>query len=210
MRRRVQPGSGSSLAFLRTRRSIAVPALTPLLAGHPYVVVGGVATALYMPARQTDDVDVLVTTSQYGEIERVLTAAGAQQMGPLALGGALGTRGFGWQLADGSEIDVLLSGSPWARDAVAHPSYDSNGVPIVALPYLVLMKLDAGRGVDIGDLSRMLGLADDEALEATRRVVRANLPDALEDLESLIQLGGLEVQAVSAEGTVAAHQPPGA
>ncbi len=171
-----------------------MPGLASILAGLPYVVVGGVATGAYMPARQTDDVHILVTAPTYPAVERALLAAGAERLGPLTMGGALGTRGFAWRLADGREADVLVSGSAWALDAVRHPNVDRQGLPIIALPYLVLMKLDAGRGVDGGDLSRMLGLADEEVLRATRRVVQANLPDALEDLESLIELGRLEMR----------------
>lgn len=198
MRRRLQPGSGSSVDFLKARRVVLVPGLTRLLAGHPFVVVGGVATSLYMPARHTDDVDILVTESAYPGVEAALVAANAERLGPLVLGGALGTRGVAWRLADGSELDVLVSGAPWARDAIAHPRYDAQHLPIIGFPYLVLMKLDAGRGVDVGDLGRMLGLAEDAALQETRSLVSAVLPGAREDLESLVELGRLELRPPSA------------
>lgn len=50
----------------------------------------------------------------------------------------------------------------------------------------------ASRGIDIGDLTRMLGAADEADLEEVRRVIRTHLSDAEGDLESLIQLGRLE------------------
>lgn len=56
------------------------------------------------------------------------------------------------------------------------------------------MKIRASRGIDIGDLGRMLGAADDAALNKTRGVIRRYLPDGVEDLESLIFLGKLEYQ----------------
>jgi hypothetical protein len=54
-------------------------------------------------------------------------------------------------------------------------------LPIIGLPYLVLMKLQASRGIDIGDLTRMLGGADETALRLVRRAVQDFLPDAVED-----------------------------
>ncbi|MBW4697466.1 MAG: hypothetical protein KME03_06135 [Aphanocapsa lilacina HA4352-LM1] len=56
------------------------------------------------------------------------------------------------------------------------------------------MKSISSRGVDIGDLSQMLGLADDQALDQIRTVVSTYLADAAEDLESLIVLGKLEFE----------------
>ena len=64
--------------------------------------------------------------------------------------------------------------------------------PVLTLPYLVLMKLEAGRIQDIGDISRMLGFASDESLTEVREVVGRYSTDATEDLESLIVLGKLE------------------
>ena len=55
------------------------------------------------------------------------------------------------------------------------------------------MKLQASRGIDMGDLTRMLGGADKTALELVRKTVKTYLPDAVEDLESLIVLGKLEM-----------------
>jgi hypothetical protein len=44
----------------------------------------------------------------------------------------------------------------------------------------------------MGDLGRMLGGADENALEEIRKTIKIYLPDAVEDLESLIYLGKLE------------------
>jgi hypothetical protein len=56
------------------------------------------------------------------------------------------------------------------------------------------MKLQSGRTLDIGDLTRMLGLANEADLNAVREVVRQYDPDALDDVESMIVLGRLEMQ----------------
>ncbi len=56
------------------------------------------------------------------------------------------------------------------------------------------MKLQSGRTLDIADVTRMLGLASDADLDAVRDVVRQFDPDALDDVESMIVLGRMEMQ----------------
>jgi hypothetical protein len=65
---------------------------------------------------------------------------------------------------------------------------------VLPLPYFVLMKLRSGRTQDIADVTRMLGLASDADLDAVRDAVRQFDPDALEDVESMIVLGRMEMQ----------------
>ncbi|TAK32143.1 MAG: hypothetical protein EPO21_16090 [Chloroflexota bacterium] len=200
MRRRIRPGRGSSLALLRSRESYPMPDLKSLLPGVRFVVVGGTATSLYMPLRTTKDVDILVATADAPTAERALVQAGATLLGPLSIHNPLRIAGNAWRLPDGSELDVLRSGRPWAKEALAHSHPDAAGLPIVTLPYLVLMKLASGRGLDLGDISRMLGGADENALDAVRQVVSKYLPDALDDVKSLAELGRLEFESDSSAG----------
>ncbi|MDO8674142.1 MAG: hypothetical protein Q7O66_22245 [Dehalococcoidia bacterium] len=195
MRRRVRAGSGSSLQLLLARESCPMPDLNALLSGERYVVVGGTATSLYMPLRTTKDVDILVSEQDASLVEQALLKAGASKIGSLGFTSSLGLGGTSWALADDTELDVLLSGHAWVKHALAHPNRDAAGLPIVALPYLVLMKLDASRSMDVGDLGRMLGGASEADLAKVRTVVKKHLPEASEDLESLIQLGKLEFQS---------------
>ncbi|NJL66283.1 MAG: hypothetical protein HC894_04635 [Microcoleus sp. SM1_3_4] len=96
-------------------------------------------------------------------------------------------------MPDGTYLDVIESKDSWVSEAIRNPNPSPDGLPIIGLPYLVLMKLQASRGIDIGDLTRMLGCADETALGLVRRAVQNFLPDAVEDLESLIVLGKLEM-----------------
>lgn len=166
-----------------------MPDLNTILAGVRYVVVGGTATSLYMPARHTDDVDILLAAADAPAAEAALRRAGARFTGPLSIGGA------SWVLPDGTSLDVLVSSEIWVAAVLARPNRDAAGLPIIALPYLVLLKLQAARGVDIGDLTRMLGGAEEAVLDDVRSVVRKYLPDAAEDVESLIRLGRLEFES---------------
>ena len=185
-RKRVRPGSGSGpdVLWARTWRRPVFDLRS--LVSIPFLVVGGVATRLYAPERMTDDLDVLVAVDEAEAFYQELTRGGAVDRGRLAIGGSH------WLLPDGTPLDVLEEDSVWIAEAMAAPSPGPDGLPVIALPYLVLLKMRASRGIDIGDLTRMLGAADEADLEKTRRVIRAHLSDAEEDLESLIQLGRLE------------------
>lgn len=166
------------------------PDLRPILEGIPWAIVGAVATRAYMPERMTDDLDILVHRDNGEEVRQRLEAAGYQILGSLAISGVL------FRSPEGVEVDVIFGDFPWINEALAHPRQDPAGYPVLDLPYLVLMKLMASRLQDAADLARMLGLASDEDLERVREVVARHAPEEMDDLESLIFLGRVEMQDV--------------
>ena len=188
-RRRIQPGTGSAPEFLRRRTAMNPwPDLRPVLTGIPWVVVGGVATRAYMPERATKDLDILIRLQDEVEVQARLAAAGHKIVSRLAV------PGFLVRAPDGAEIDVILGSYSWLSEALKHVQHDPAGYPVLDLPYLVIMKLTASHLQDIGDLSRMLGLASDVDLTRVRQAVARYAPDDLGDLESLIYLGRFEMQ----------------
>ncbi|MDY7078316.1 MAG: hypothetical protein SXV54_15475 [Chloroflexota bacterium] len=193
-RRRIRPGTGSAPEFLRRRTAmITWPDLRSVLRDIPWAVVGGVATRAYMPERATKDMDILVRRDDSDEVRERLEAAGYEFITPLAV------PGFLVRSPEGAEVDVILGDYPWLGEALAHLCQDPAGLPVLDLPYLVVMKLDASRVQDAADLSRMLGLASDEEIERVRAVVARYAPEEAEDLESLIYLGQVEMGKVSKE-----------
>jgi len=186
--RRVQPGTGSHLDFLRDRTlTRPVYDIKSILGASYFVIVGATATRLYMPERMTLDLDILVLAKSTAAVEQELDRSGCRREGILAIGGST------WRLPDGTYLDVLTSDERWAEDAILHPRVGGDGLPYIDLPYLILMKLQSSRAQDIADISRMLGLADDETLDKVRDIVRQFRPFDSEDLESLIELGRLEL-----------------
>ena len=190
-------GSGSDQAFLMAlaRGPLRVKPQA-IFGATPFVIVGGVATRMYMPERFTKDVDILVVPSDFPAIRASLTRAGFVKRGPLGFPNAtLGLFGEAWTSAD-EEYDVLSSEQPWCAEALATPIVDRDGNAIVRLPYLVLMKLDSARGIDQGDLSRMLGALDDAQVAEITAIVAAHLsdPDVASDIEQYAQLGRWEMQ----------------
>ncbi len=157
-----------------------------------YAIVGGVATRMYMPARTTAGVDLLVEPENFERAIAQLVQNGYERKKqPL---GFTDTRLdlIGQRMVSSRPVDVLSSTQPWIHDAVASVRWENETLPIVDLPYLVALKLDASRSVDQGDLSRMLGFASDEDLDRVRAVVRRMLPADIDDLEQYILLGRYE------------------
>jgi hypothetical protein len=163
------------------------PDLRDVLEGLPWVIAGGVATRAYMPERVTK-VDVLIQAADEDAIIARLEAAGYEVVA------ALGIPGYVLRSPDGVEVDVLLSDAAWIGEALTRVGHDAAGLPVLALPYLVLMKLAAMRSQDWADISRMVGLATEAQLEQVRDVIRRFSPEDAEDLEALIVLGRREMQ----------------
>jgi hypothetical protein len=183
----VKKGSGSSIEFLNSRSwTHPVTNLNDIIKQAAFVIVGGVATRLYMPERMTLDLDILVKAEDAQLIYEDLDRANSQKIGDLSITGTQ------WRLDDGTSLDVLEFEGDWVVEAINSPNYASDGLPVVDLPYLVLMKLIAGRSQDIADISRMLGVAEDLQLQRVKKVINQYLPNAIEDLESLVVLGKLE------------------
>lgn len=188
VQKRVKSGTGSSINFLSQRTwTYPVTNLNSILKQAPFVIIGGVATRMYMPERMTLDLDILIKAEDCELIYQDLENANSKKIGNLSIAGSQ------WKLADQTSLDVLEGEDSWVEKAIANPNYAPDGLPIIALPYLILMKLSASRTQDLADISRMLGLAQDQELEQIRVVIKTYLPTAQEDLESLIVLGKLEI-----------------
>ncbi len=191
--RRAAPGSGSQLDEVRDRgpRYACQPDLGPL-ADVRHVVVGGLAVALYMPPRNTLDVDVLIARDDLAYAEERLAESGWRYLGPLSVGGS------SWSLPNGTPMDLLALDRTWVREALGQPVRDAgagpDATPFIALPYLVIMKLESGRLQDLADISRMLGYAGAGQIDEVRAVVRRHRPQDVEDVESMLQLGKMEHQ----------------
>jgi hypothetical protein len=164
-----------------------------LLKDIAYAVVGGVATRMYMPERTTADIDLLVEPEH---LERAISqlVENGYSLKKQALEFSDTRLGLiGQRLVAEWPVDILSSTQPWIHDAVTSVRWENETLPIVDLPYLVALKLDASRSVDQGDLSRMLGFASAEDLDRVRSVVSRLLPSDVDDLEQYILLGRYEV-----------------
>lgn len=190
--RRQRLGAGSARAFLEQRTVYHPwPDLTAVLSPIAWAVAGAVATRLHMPERATHDMNIVVAVADAPEAYSRLQAAGFEREGRLSIGGV------SWRSPGGQRIDVIEGREVWWPEAIAaaQSNRDMAGLPILPLPWLVLMKFQAGRAQDVADVARMLGQADDAALMSVRALFRRYTDEAnQEDLESLIALGRLEMQ----------------
>lgn len=189
--RHQRPGSGSATAFLKERTAmVKYPDLSRILETVPWAVIGAVATRLYMPERLTQDLDIIIRDKDAFEVRNRLERVDFKYHSELAIGGS------SWLSAEGSNLDVVESSEGWLDQALkeAQNNRDWQGLPILPLPYLVLLKFKSGRLQDLADISRMLGQASEEMLNSVRQVFVHYLPNETEDLESLITLGQLEMK----------------
>ena len=167
----------------------------PSAVGVRYAIVGGVATSAYMPERTTLDIDLLILPDELEQARANLIASGWSKRSELTPEPGLGLDGESWRRGD-HQLDLLWGKEEWVREAILDAS--KNEQKIVGLPFLVMMKMNAARGVDQGDLTRMLGFANGESLERTRAVLCRYRPDLTEDLEQYIAIGRLEIGEPSA------------
>jgi hypothetical protein len=160
----------------------------------PAVVVGGVAARAYAPERQTKDIDFLVDRERLSEAIECLRRQGWRKKLNLVFpNAALGLHGEAWE-KDGLLIDVIATDQQWGREALRDPTYDQTGLRVIPLAYLVLMKLDSARGVDQGDLTRMLGRLDDREVDSIVKIVEcySHDPQAADDVRQYALLGRME------------------
>jgi hypothetical protein len=188
--KRQRPGSGGSLKVLRERTArMRFPSLESVLEPILWAVTGAVATRLYMPERATRDLDVVILAEDADAARQKLAEAGFEYQGELSIGGS------SWRSPDGTPVDVFEMEDLWLNEALpeARRNLDAQGLPILPLRYLVLMKFQAGRVQDLADITRMLGQASEDMLGEVRELFARYQPEDMEDLESLIELGRLEM-----------------
>lgn len=194
-RRRAAPGSGSDLhGLLGEDRDMprwwreAEISLTP----YPHAVIGAVAANEYMPARQTLDIDLAIAVTDQAAVRAHLMLHGWRWTGALEMRPPL--RGDAFVTAAGQPVDVIALPARFAPALAAAQRHRVDGMPMATLPWLVALKLHAGRMQDLADIGRMLGHQSAQMLAAVRHVVRASgaTPEDMEDFEQVVALGRLE------------------
>ena len=190
---------------------IQLPDLRSMLGNIPWVLVGGIALRAYAPERDTRAIDVLIHERARARAQAVLLAAGYRLVGDLlrfsdslnqesallpapACGSGAGGEGATVAPAEptGMPLGVRARTDRWLDTALAIPGTDPAGYPVLARPYLLLLKLQAGRTQDLADVQRLLGSTPADARVALRALVQRERPDLLEDYDSLAMLADLE------------------
>lgn len=163
--------------------------LTPILSPIEWAVIGAVATRHYMPERLTRDLDLIIMQNDGLVARQKLISAGYKFQSDLGIGGSA------WSSPRDEQIDLIEGDQPWLEDALhqAQSNRDLQGLPILPLPYLVLLKFQSGRVQDLADLTRMFGLSDEAALNRVRKLIQQYEPEGYKDLESMITLGKMEL-----------------
>lgn len=194
--RRQRPGSGSMLyELMKGKRPVMnwwrQAAATLQGKRIPIAVTGANAANAYMPPRATGDLDLALPVADLTAAGQTLAEAGWEFLGNLQLYENL--RGTAWKTGD-NELDLIGLPGDWGQEAIAVAQGNRlvAGLPTLTLPCVVVMKLISARPQDSADISRMLGSASEETLDAVRAVVRRWRPQDAEELEQMIALGQLE------------------
>lgn len=168
------------------------------LTGIPHALVGAAASNVYMAPRMTADLDVAVVVRDLARAEALLTACEYERLGDLTMSLDPLLAGSRWRTPAGESVDLIGIGHGWAATAIAQAQEAPwQGLPVMPMPYLVLMKLISSRAVDTADLQRVLGAASAEQWLEVRDLVSRLRPQDLDDLDALRQIGLWERDQVS-------------
>ncbi len=164
----------------------SIPDLSVVLGGLRWALIGGIALRAYAPERMTLDVDILIHERDAPAAREAFIASGYRITGELSIGG------FSAEKPDSMPVDVVARDEPWLGDALADLRRDPEGHPVLARPYLTLLKLEAGRTQDLADIQRLLATTPDAERASTRNLIERHAPDLVEDFDALATLSDLE------------------
>lgn len=164
-----------------------IPPLNQILGTIPWVLVGGLALRAYIPERMTLDVDILIHERDDQRTRAAFLAAHYRVIGHVSIGG------FSVQSQTATNpIGIRTRADPWLAAALAAPSYDSAGYPVLARDYLLLLKLQAGRAQDLADVQRLLAFTTPSERTTLAQLITQESPELREDFASLCTLADLE------------------
>lgn len=188
MRKRSK-GAGSDLVRLMAlpREPLGVNVGT-LFDEIPFAVVGGVAARAYAPERLTKDIDILVEHARFAMVvSRLQVQNWTKRVDLHFTTSSLGLYRQEWE-KNQTIIDIISTKQEWAQEAWSAPTVrDTTGLRVIPLAFLVLMKIDSARGIDQGDLTRMLGRLDDAEVDAIAAIVdkHSHDPQAADDVRQI-------------------------
>ena len=161
----------------------------------PYMLIGGVAAGLMSEVRATDDVDVsiwLEDDEKVPQLIHLLEAQGYKQLHTVPMDLILRARLLRMiHLKSATRLDVALAVTPFEEQAIRNSRRTAFGVLSIPLPRpedVVVMKIFAGRLIDLADVHKLLlhnpQMDLRHARKWTKELARlAESPDLLKHLE---------------------------
>ncbi len=195
--KRTPRGAGSDLTFLMTLPLAEVELRPEDFGDVPALVVGGVAARAYAPERHTKDINFLIEHERFPDAKARLRGLGYCFLRSLAFPNTgLGLYGEAYS-KEQVEVDIISSPQEWCRQAFQGRVEDRTGLRVIPLSYFVLMKLDSARGVDQGDLTRVLGRLNENEIEQLVAVTGKYSadPEIAEDVRQYAALGRWELES---------------
>jgi predicted nucleotidyltransferase len=176
---------------------LSLPRLKTLLPDDLlYAIIGGIATTFYMPARNTQDLDLLILADDAERLEQALIRQGWTQLENIHIHtDDVEIMGGAWRSTEGELLDLLYTPNlSWARAALQPENTTTapDGLRVISLPYLILLKLLARRNRDILDIEEMLQYCDEQKIAEIRSVISKSMPALFEDLEQHIAIAQMD------------------
>jgi predicted nucleotidyltransferase len=167
-------------------KEVLAPSVAGLLAERevPYALIGATAASRYGLTRATLDVDFFVVDSSvlkpefWSPLQDVAQADCRRGDFTDSLRGLVRLRG------NGEVVDVVVGKWKWETGVIERAESAQmwgRSVPVVRAADLILMKLSAGGGKDIWDVSQLLKLVDESVIEE----VKQRLPGLQSDAQTL-------------------------
>jgi predicted nucleotidyltransferase len=122
--------------------------------GRPYALIGGMAIVARVRVRLTEDLDVLVAAKP-ADLDAILQSAVEHGYSHDEGDRALFLEGLIRFRGPGAGVDVLTADSGFLREVIARArpvTLAGTQMPCATLEDLVLLKLEAERGIDVDDI----------------------------------------------------------
>jgi hypothetical protein len=145
-----------------------------------YAVIGGQASIFYGVPRSTVDVDVIAGSDAIALAVKDFHPVPS----PLNVGGSTVN-------LFGIDVDLLHYNDPAWLDQLLEEAAVFDGVRVVSKPWLIVLKLNAARYVDLIDVVPVANSMNDVEVEHARELVGKYAPAEAEDFESILQFGDL-------------------
>jgi hypothetical protein len=162
---------------------------TSSLQGIKFAIIGGHGLNLHGISRMTHDIDLMMEPANFEKAKMML--GGGQHTNLDSPRPDRPISGISFQTHQGFIYDLIWIDQPWAYEAIQNTKTTGAG-PILRIPYMLMSKLWAGRGMqDDTDITNLIKQANEQEVEQTKELVRQYLPSDSEDFDQMIEIAHL-------------------
>lgn len=171
----VNPPHPRNRQIVQTSFPEAVSEVLKRLQGKPLALAGGLALLHWIDVRTTEDVDFVLTTTDYKDLHKAFPEGSEKAL-------------IYTVKLHNTDVDFLKPQQlAWTSEAIQNASlqdFMGHKIKVLTPEYLILYKLFAGRDKDFSDIKSLLTLKG--VKEKAQKLADKYLPEMSEDLSQLI------------------------